>query len=185
MCDKPDFPCVQSQRALRMLLRPSDPRWDRELFTKSMPRPTPGGLADIIPFIIDLILALLENKDPEGKAKPSPADDALEQIAEESYKAAKESIDSAFLPIDAPILAGSIRSICALISVSTFPSTRVAREQMRVANNAALGTDADRWLQWSNRMRSLLDNHAAAEALDTLTGYKAAWKAIAAGLDRF
>jgi len=64
----PDL-CPQCKRALRLLINPDRPQVDRPKLITALPGKTPTGIGDLIDLIIQIVLALLENKD---KPEPSP-----------------------------------------------------------------------------------------------------------------
>lgn len=176
--------CAQSQRALRLLLPPDLVRIDRVLFNKAMPKQTPKDLSSLIPLVIDLILALLENKDPEAKDKDDEPAGPYEQLANDARQLAAKHVPAGDLIPGAHLLVESINYVCTLIDDSNFVSPRVAREFMRLANHNALGDIADNWEMWNDQIRKVLDLFAADYNLTTLQHYKKAWTAIAKGLAR-
>lgn len=170
--------CPQTRRALTLLLDPSAPKIDQEMFIKAMPGPTPQQKNELIDLIIQIVLALLTNKDKEDKdKKPEPSDifDDLRKVAEEI---AVETIPDDILKRDLPKLTTSIIKTAESIPSPRFSTVRKAREAMRNNNQSALGASAPNWNKWNEAVRDAMDELAWSEHLLTLVDYKNAWLAI-------
>lgn len=175
--------CIQLQRALRLLVSPDAPKVDRPLLRTALPKPWPEDLGQILEMIIQIILALLEEK-KEPEPDPDPDDDTdFPLLASYSREQAIEHVDKPMRDKTAKTLAASIRSVAALINKTTFATVRHAREAMRQANHAALGTDAEAWTKWDAKIKLALDTYHANDTLQTLPEYKDAWTQIAKGLE--
>lgn len=64
--------CPQAKRALRLLINKDRPQVDQTRFIAAMPGKTPTGAGDLMDLIIQIILALLENKDKPDPEPPMP-----------------------------------------------------------------------------------------------------------------
>jgi len=177
----PDL-CPQSQRALKLLISPDAPKVDRQKLIAALPGPTPGSLTGLIDLIIQLILALLENKDKEAKPKPPDPDDIFSELRRIAAETATASIAPDILIRDIPKLVASIESVAARIPSPGYTTERTAREAMRRSNNDALTTSAVNWRLWNNAIRNELDHLDVDEHLQDLIDYKNAWLAIADAL---
>lgn len=182
---KPDFTktCPQTQRALRMLVTPHAPKIDRLKLIDALPGPTPADPKELLDLIIQIILALLENKDGDKPEKPDGPDDEFAGLKRIAKQAAIDTIDADTLKRDIPKLVASIRSVAAMIPVLGFPTPRAAREAMRVANNQALGASAPNWHTWNTAIRTALDALDEDHHLTDLSDYKHAWTVIADALE--
>lgn len=175
--------CPQTKRALRLLLSPSAPRIDQQKLIEALPGPTPIDQKELIDLIIQIILALMENKDEEKPEKPNGPDDSYDVLRKTARIAALETIEADLLKQDLPKLIASIDSIASMIPAPGFQSLRTAREAMRKANNKALGFSAKMWNKWNARLRTKMDTLDQARHLNTLAEYKLAWTAIVEGLE--
>lgn len=68
---RPDL-CPQCKRALRLLINPDEPQVNRSALIAALPGKTPTGAGDLMNLIIQIILALLENKDKPEPEPPMP-----------------------------------------------------------------------------------------------------------------
>lgn len=175
--------CPQTKRALRLLLSPSAPRIDQQKLIDALPGPTPIDQKELIDLIIQIILALMENKDEDKPEKPDGPEDLYENIRRAAASVALAMIPTDTLEQDLPKLIASIDSIATMIPTPGFVSLRVAREAMRVANNKALGFSAKMWIKWNASMRAEMDLLDEAGLLTEMREYKLAWTAIVEGLE--
>jgi len=67
----PDL-CPQCKRALRLLINQDRPTIDRSKLIEALPGKTPSSIGDLIDWIIQIVLALLENKDKPEPEPPMP-----------------------------------------------------------------------------------------------------------------
>lgn len=178
-----DKTCPQTQRALRMLVTPSAPKIDRIKLIAALPGPTPADPKELLDLIIQIVLALLENKDGDKPEKDKKDDGIFDELRRVAKEAATETIPPATLKQDVPKIVASIRSIAAIIPTPGFPSLRVAREAMRVANNEALDQTIQTWLKWNAAIHEEMDNLDFDEKLNGEAQYKQAWLAIAQALE--
>lgn len=175
--------CVQLQRALRLLVSPEAPKVDRPLLRSALPKPWPEDLSDILEMIIQIVLALLEEK-KEPEPDPDPDNDTdFPLLASYSREQAIDYVDKPTRDKTAKILAASIKSVAALIDEAMFTTVRHAREAMRQANHAALDTDAEAWSTWNAKIKLILDTYHAVDTLQTRPEYEDAWTQIAKGLE--
>lgn len=175
--------CPQAKRALRLLLSPNAPKIDQQKLIDALPGPTPVDQKELIDLIIQIILALMENKDGEKPEKPNGPDDTYEDLRKTARIAALETVPTDLLEQDLPKLIASIDSVASLIPVPGFQNLRIAREAMRVANNKTLGFSAKMWNKWNAAIRIELDTLDHAGHLDNPAKYKTAWTAIVEGLE--
>lgn len=182
---KPDLTktCPQTKRALRLLLSPSAPRIDQQALIDALPGPTPIDQKELIDLIIQIILALLENKDGEKPEKDDDDNNVLHTLRNTARTVAIETINTDLLEQDLPKLIASIDSIASMIPVPGFRDLRTARESMRIANNKALGFSAKMWTKWNNAIRAEMDILSLTKHLDNPVKYKLAWTAIIEGLE--
>jgi hypothetical protein len=85
---------------------------------------------------------------------------------------------------EAARLAGSLQGICAAISAGAVKTPRDAREQVKVANHAALGATAADWTDFSDALAAELQKLDAAGKLSTVKQYRQIWEEVAQGLGR-
>jgi len=175
--------CAQSQRALRLLISPDRPQVDRPKLIEALPGPTPEGFTDILDLLIQILLALCENADKEDNTNgPKPNGD-YDDLYRTAAEVARQTVAPEILQADLPKLIASVKSIASMIPNPGFPSTRGAREAMRVANNRALEESADTWQRWNVAIRRELNRLADDNSLTSLLQYKLAWLTIAEALD--
>lgn len=175
--------CPQTKRALRLLLSPSAPRINQKKLIDALPGPTPIDQKELIDLIIQIILALMENKDEEKPEKDNPFNGTYDKLRTVAQKVAVETIEADLLKQDLPKLIASIDSIAAMIPEPGFANLRQAREAMRLANNKVLGFSAKSWLTWNKTIRIEMDYLDQDGRLLNFADYKLAWTAIVEGLE--
>lgn len=166
-----------------MLLSPKAKRIDQKALIDSLHGKTPSDPKDLIDLVIQIVLALLDNKEGDKPEKPDETDDDFDALAAIAKKAAIDTIQLDVLEHDVPKLTMAIRSVAALIPFANFTTPRTAREAMRCANNAALGTSAKNWMTWNTAIRNALEVYDDKEMLASLLDYRDAWLVIADALD--
>lgn len=175
--------CPQAKRALRLLLSPNAPRIDQQKLIDALPGPTPADPKELVDLIIQIILALMENKPDDKPEKPDGQADDYTSIRETARDVAIATIKPDLLEQDLPKLIASIDSIASMIPVPGFQNFRTAREAMRLANNKALGFSAKTWHEWNTAIRTQMDILSTDGHLNKFTDYKLAWTAITEGLE--
>lgn len=170
--------CPQTRRALRLLLDPNGPKIDQAALINALPGPTPTDPKALVDIIIQIILALMENKDKEDKPNPNNGDNHFSELRRVAADTAADTIDRDTLLRDLPKLITSIQETAARIPSPGFNSQRQARETMRINNNKALGASGKNWKLWNSAIRSEMDDLAFDEHLNNLVDYRNAWLAI-------
>jgi len=176
--------CRRVHAALRLLIRDDGPRVNRDLLLHSLPDPLPTEKDDIIDILLQLVLMLFEEFKPDDNGDNGNHHTLFPNLAVQTADMADAHVAAAILKRDAPILSNTIALTVQELIAHAPRSLRLAREQIRLNNEAALQPDAHYWHNWNTAIREILDGHADAGRLATIANYLDAWTQISKGLDQ-
>lgn len=133
---------------------------------------------------IDLLLHRVENGD--GGPQPDPPGPSPTPSGWEAWttRTAESLVDSSNRAAEAQAIAQAMRSVVSSVRGGEFSDAREARESLRAATRARLGSvpAIERWQAFSDAVDERLDAEAGSGEL-SLQEYATIWEAIAKGLE--
>lgn len=174
--------CPQTRRALALLAKPDAPQIDKAALIRALPDLRGMDWAAIIQIIIQVVLAMLENKETDDDEDDDTNPDAYARLRQIARQAAIDTVPTDQIADDLPHLIDAITATANAVPTGGFPNLRAAREAMRAATNATLRDHAEDWLVWNQAVATALDVLAEDGHLTNDGDYRHAWLQIASAL---
>lgn len=167
-----------------MLAKPDGPQIDKPALIRALPQIPGNDWEAIIQIIIQVVLALLENKEADEDDQDNEVDDAMERLRLIARQAALDTVPKNNLPGDLPHLIDAITATAHALPDPGFNTLREAREAMRLATNATLRDHAKGWHVWNTAVENALQVLHEEGFLENETHYRQAWLNIALALQQ-